>query len=411
MHNSKNNVAMDNNGKAQFTGNAYLLQNSDQSSTCLRCHANSKGSSYKSLTYPTPVPVIPVNFSPGGDFVWLQSNETTGTVTAATRGARHGHNIIALDFGLASADPDLASAPGGTAFYPNGAMSCISCHDPHPSARIINAGGSIANRAVGSAVNPIVKSGSTWDNAAQLSGFDWATEAAGVYRILGGVGYRPDSLSGTVATFNNPPPGAVAPKTYNKEESTNEIRVAYGTGMSEWCANCHGNIHNAGLGSKLIHPASSTATLGGHDTITNYNAYVKSGDLTGSSATSYTSMVPFERGTRDLATLYALADNNSALGSAAASSAGPTSGSNVMCLSCHRAHASGFAYMSRWSNTTNMITAEGAWPGTDAPTAEGVNYATGKTQAQYKAAMYNRNATPSYAVAQRSLCNKCHAKD
>src|SRR5512138_247391 len=46
MHNSSGNVKMAKNAAAQFNGNAYLLQGSDFSSTCLNCHGAAGQSSY-----------------------------------------------------------------------------------------------------------------------------------------------------------------------------------------------------------------------------------------------------------------------------------------------------------------------------------------------------------------------------
>jgi hypothetical protein len=214
----------------------------------------------------------------------------------------------------------------------------------------------------------------------------------GVYRILGGIGYVPKSYSGGPA-FTANPPVAVAPSSYNRKETSTDTRVAYGKGMSEWCANCHGQIHNDGLSSAFIHPASNAALLTATVTA-NYNAYKKSGDLSGAQATSYTSLVPYEEGTTNITTLTT---------DAAGAKTGPSAGTeNVMCLSCHRAHASGFRSMARWDNDTEFITISGAY---------NVGTAAGNRNAvEYQAAMYDRPAS-NYATYQRSLCNKCHAKD
>ncbi len=112
-----------------------------------------------------------------------------------------------------------------------------------------------------------------------------------------GHGYAP--ASNPSSPFPNNPPRAVAPQTYNKSEAGgpgNEVRVAYGTGMSEWCQNCHTNIHLDGYTTGvagLRHPAGSTAFLhaGQYDV---YNSYVSSGNMTGTDM--YTSLVPFEQG-------------------------------------------------------------------------------------------------------------------
>jgi predicted CXXCH cytochrome family protein len=136
---------------------------------------------------------------------------------------------------------------------------------------------------------------------------------------------------------------------------------------------------------------------------TNYNQYVKSGDLTGGSGVSYTSLVPFEEGITDIATLKGHVNT---AGAGTGSKQGPVSGSeNVMCLSCHRAHASGFNHMTRWDNDFEFITEGGSYP--VSATTTSLYNAT-----DYKAAMYGRDPGASiFATYQRSLCNKCHVKD
>ena len=87
-----------------------------------------------------------------------------------------------------------------------------------------------------------------------------------------------------------------------------------------------------------------------------------------------------------------------------------------MCLSCHRAHASGWDWAMRWnmrdaSINTGYVTVGGQWPGLDATgdAALPAN-AQGRTQAETRGAMYDRDPT-AYAPYQRALCNKCHAQD
>jgi hypothetical protein len=434
MHNSSGNKTMSGGrnttlagwnaaGKAsttQFKGNAYLLQGSDDSSTCLNCHAanDAAPNGYHVMTYPAPAAgTAPVQRTPGGDFGWLSITNTYFTnygvlsTTASTiKGERHGHNIVAQDYGLLP-DTTLLTAPGGN--YPAANLSCASCHDPHSRARIDSTGAIVAS-AFGSKVAPIGASGS-------YGAAPTANEAVGVYRLLATANYAQMSLQDqgvSTIPFAANPPVAVAPSTYNRSEGATETRVAYGAGMSEWCANCHVSIHADNSTSTMIHPASNAAKLqastandlAGNPNGTTieaiYNAYKSSGDLTGTSATSYTSLVPYEEGVTDVAKLATHAVNDGT------QTGGPTGATeNVMCLSCHRAHASGWSSMTRWNNKAEFITVGGAYPGTDA-TGEGAygQYNLGYTQAQYAAAMYDRPAT-NFAFAQRSLCNKCHAKD
>ena len=373
-------------GSTQFTGVNYLLKNSDQSSTCINCHSGATLSGKNVFTTGSIAGVGPANYTPGGDFAWL-----TKKISTSIPGDRLGHNVVAKDFSL-QADATFTKAPGGT--YSRDNLTCISCHDPHPKARIDNTY-TIVYPKIGSSVPPIYKSGSYGDAPT-------ATEAVGVYRLLGGNGYVPKSYAGGPA-FSYDPPVAVAPSTYNRMETTTDTRVAYGKGMSEWCANCHGSIHADNVSTNFIHPASNNAVLT-PTVVANYNAYKKSGDLTGLPATSYTSLVPFEEGlglsAANITTLKGHA------GAGTGSTAGPSTGTeNVMCLTCHRAHATGFKNITRWNNA-EFITSAGAY---SLPSGTGGN---GMNAIEYQAAMYDRAPTASiFATYQRSLCNKCHVKD
>jgi hypothetical protein len=398
MHNSSKGVKMTVNNLAPGSGNAYLLQGSDDSSTCLNCHAKSPAGSYHVATNPVPATgTAPGNYTPGGDFSYLQKSYTwTNSYggSGSSAGERHGHNIIAADFGYVQ-DGTQTVAPGGS--YPANKLGCQSCHDPHGQFRIIDAAGTIVQKTAGTAVLPIGGSGS-------YGAMPDTNEAVGVYRLLGGIGYAPDSYNASPFTANGPI--AVAPATYNQAENADNktVRVAYGSGMSEWCANCHTGLHNDAYPTNLRHPAGNAAKLTA-EVISNYNSYVKSGDLTNTVATSYETLVPYEEGSSDRAALALHAVNDGSVTS------GADTNSNVMCLSCHRAHATAWDSMTRWNVKSEFLTLGGAYPGTDA-TGEGAygQYNTGKTQAEYQAAMNGKPAS-HFAYAQRSLCNKCHAKD
>jgi hypothetical protein len=375
---------------------AYLLKASDPSSVCLNCHGSPSALSYSVFTVASSPGIPPLNYSPGGDFAWLGKSYQWKDASGATQtspGERHGHNVVAKDYGL-DADTTNLTAPGsGTGSgYPSNQLSCVSCHDPHGTYRLRDTSGKVDTSGA-----PIAASGSYGDGTSfqQPS----STLAIGVYRMLGGIGYVPKSLQ-SVPPFNANPPVALAPSVYNQSEKTYDVRVAYGTGMSEWCLNCHGTIHAVGS-TGLVHPASSTAKLGISASF--YNAYVKSGDLTNTSMTSYTSLVPYEEGTLDRNVLASHARSD---GSALS---GPTTGmENVMCLSCHRAHASGWDRASRWNTRSDLLTVGGQWPGIE--TSAPATVSQGRTSAETRAAMYDRNPE-AYAPAQRGLCNKCHVKD
>jgi hypothetical protein len=298
---------------------------------------------------------------------------------------RAGHNIIAFDYDYAQ-DETNGTAPGGT--MDSGDLACTSCHDQHGQLRRLS-NGSIAKTGA-----PIIASGS-YDNSPVPA----AGQAVGVYRLLRGVGSDPGT--GGVA-FTNPVPAAVTPSSYNRSEATTDTRVAYGAGMSGFCATCHPDMHTES--GRLVHPVDQNlgTTIAG-----NYNDYVGSGDLTGDVATSYDSLVPFQTdNSTDYVALAALAKSDGSV------TTGPASTDRVMCLSCHRAHASGWDYMTRWDNEIEMIVIDGEWPGTDAVSADAqqAKWAKGRTQAERSKA-YNDKPATNYATYQRVLCNKCHAKD
>ncbi|MGV1101048.1 cytochrome c3 family protein [Thiovibrio sp. JS02] len=373
---------------------SFLLLGSDQSSTCLNCHeqaGDSGPSGYHVSTAAADMPagVAPLQKTPGGDFGWLKKDYsyTVDGVVGVESGHGHGHNIVAVDQGY-GVDPVNAVAPGGS--FPSAQLACNSCHDPHGKYRRM-AEGNVATSGA-----PIIGSGSYADSPIPLAG-----QSVGVYRLLAGNGYKKANI-----TYYGVPV-AVAPSSYNRSEAVTQTRVAYGVKISagnnqwgQWCTTCHPNMHNAG---NIVHPIDQSL---GPIVTPIYQRYVRSGDFTGANATSYLSLVPFAQNTGSFAILAAKAkSDDSQLG-------GPTNSSDkVMCLSCHRAHASGWEYMMRWNNSVDFITFDGMWPGID--NGVGASYpefARGRTEAETLAAMYDRPAG-RFATHQRALCNKCHAKD
>jgi predicted CXXCH cytochrome family protein len=370
---------------------AELLKGSDISSTCLNCHENPSAGSYHISTPESLLStgVAPIQMTPGGDFAWLKKTyifSAHGTLTTDL-GESHGHNIVAADFNYA-ADDQYATAPGGT--FPVGNLACNSCHDNHGKGRWTTTGSySVTSGA-------IYTSGSYGSVPTVLNGENLST---GVYRLLR-TNLDPAVTGSAGASFPATPPVAVAPSTYNRSEYFSQTRVAYGSGMSGFCGSCHPDMHStAGL---LRHPQDQTVS---GTILANYNSYVMSGNMTGTSTTAYLSLVPYEEGvaysTANVTTLKSHAQtNNSNL-------TGMGATATVMCLSCHRAHASGFPEMTRWSNEGEFIVSNGLYPGTDNAASGSAN---GRSQAETQAGYYNYNVS-KFSSYQRSLCNKCHAKD
>ena len=380
-------------------GGSFLLVGKDQSSACLTCHqktGDTGPSSYHVSTAEADMPagVPPLQRSPGGDFGWIKKSYTftvRGT-TSTESGDTHGHNIIASDFTYA-VDGTNASAPGGSGF-PSAQLACSSCHDPHGQYRRNSAG------TVSKSGQPIYASGSYYDPNKPTANEPTTNESVGVYRLLAGAGYTQGGV-----TFNGVP-AAKVPSTYNRTEALTQTRTSYGlaTGgghvsWGNWCGTCHPNMHSTG---QYVHAVDEDL---GSTLATIYGQYVKTGDMTGTPASSFTSLAPFVKGSADYAGVLApLARNDDTqLGGPA------SSGDQVSCLSCHRAHASGWEYALRWNMEGEFMTYNSLYPGTDT-TPSVPQFALGRKAAETQAAYYDRPVT-TFASYQRVLCNKCHAKD
>ena len=137
------------------------------------------------------------------------------------------------------------------------------------------------------------------------------------------------------------------------------------------------------------HPTAVPLAANGYDV--NYNAYIGTGNFTGVQATAYNDMVPFETGATDQADLVA---------ATVTSTLGPVAGAQVMCLSCHRAHASAFKNSGRWDFGASLLAESGV-----------ITAGTLAASATYYADGVSKYADVAAATTQRSMCNKCHVQD
>lgn len=371
-------------GQAQGSVGPFLLRGSDSSSVCLNCHqvANDLGPTTYHVSTPSgemPAGIPPKQLTPGGDFGWLKKTYNW-PLTNWSYGDSHGHNIIAQDYGYLQ-DSINTIAPGGS--YPATSLGCTSCHDPHGRYRR-NVDGTVTTTG-----NPIKASGSF-----STSPDPDPITSVGVYRLLGGVGYVPKEMSTAFAFISNAP-DAVAPLVANRSEATSYTRVAYGQGMSEWCKNCHPNVHDGVTSFKHVSPTLLSTTYA--DTVNQqlpymtdwYNSYLNTGDLT----TAYLSLVPFEAGTNNYAVLKGIVTMTPMNG--------PDASSTAMCLSCHRAHASGWDGIMRWNPKTDTIVTNGMY-------AYDLTTGQGRTEAEALQAYYQIPET-KFNANQPKLCFKCHS--
>jgi len=327
MHNSENNATIITGGTPGQGVSAYLLKTAKPTDTCLLCHARA-GSQNGYGVFGTGV-LTPKPQRGGGDYVFLLEdnlNEGHGGATNPILGYQAGHNIVSDTKGIL-ADPVNTTAPGGT--YPAASMACSSCHDPH------------------------------------------GTDA---FRLLYGANRLVRGNDGVVYTFTFDAPEAEGMALSGAGESQSN-HTAYLSGMSAWCGNCHGDFHASD--ANLIHPSGAALGL----IAANYNAYDGTTDCvnnpgtaggpcgTGTQTTAYLPEVPFEDA-----------------GMSITSTEGPSATSRVMCLTCHRAHATSAPNAGRWDFNVTLLDEDG-----------------------HESGSY---ALPNpYDGNQRSLCNKCHSKD
>lgn len=324
-------------------------KSSDPSSTCLTCHnmpsKEKKGEcrNCHKFNLNEVIARTPIVFSddgsamtPGGDFYWLKKDFVWTSKEGMQKvipGEKHGHNVISETYDLSQQGSEFSKAPYGS--YPSSKLSCCSCHNPHE----------------------------VMDNT---------------FRLLGGVSYN-----GGVAdfSFTHEAPIAAADPSRRYEESEFH-HVAYGSGMSEWCSNCHVNAQEKGHS----HPTGKNAPL--KELSNNYNAYSSSGNFTNSKATAYLFLVPFETGSKEVSSLDPL------------SMSGPGYFANVMCLSCHRAHASAFDAIGRWDFGADRLH--------ESHPARGD---TGVSDSEVLYSYYGIDIISKFGEQQKSLCGKCHMND
>lgn len=182
------------------------------------------------------------------------------------------------------------------------------------------------------------------------------------FRMLYGEGRE---VQGGLYAFQYPAPDADGLSIYHGRE-TNTSHSAYRSGVSAWCGNCHEGFHAAT--SNFVHPTDVPIGQAMADA---YNSYDGTDDpLGGLAGVSYLALVPFEDAS---VTLH--------------STAGPVASSKIMCLTCHRAHASSSMDAGRWDFGVTYLIDDGVESGSY-PIPD-----------------------PYGSANQRSLCNKCHVKD
>jgi hypothetical protein len=306
MHNSQggSSVAKD------FNGSSFSLTDTPKENlliySCLGCHSATDGTTWQDSV--TKAPIVFNTLEPlygglaGGNFYWVKNDDTKG------------HNIL-------SSDTNLSVAPGAVAFTTCGTNSCHANLD-----RVVSGAGSGLDGKQGCEKCHLDPKHHANDHE-YLAGGLVTTAEQGWYRFLSGheagiglgaEGYEDGDWQKTVSSDDH------------NEYLGNQTSGGYGFLLlgdttTAYCTGCHGRFH-VEQGSQspwLRHPSDAVLPVSGE-----YASY-----------TAYNPMVPVARPSLP-------------------SSPSPivTPGTDmVMCLSCHRSHASPYFKMVRWDYKV--------WPG------------------------------------------------
>ena len=184
------------------------------------------------------------------------------------------------------------------------------------------------------------------------------------FRLLYGSDYPLSRSGGYEFSYTTAAPDATGISIFGPPESDSH-HSAYRAGVGAWCGNCHSRVHRGPTaGFRHIEDRDlAGATL-------EYNSYQGTGDESGTGVDAYKVLVPYED---------ALSPGIGDTGPAKITS-------RIMCLSCHRAHASSGPYAGRWDFKIDTWADEGFLSG---------SYPI-------------PNPYPAIGLSQGSLCEKCH---
>jgi hypothetical protein len=323
MHNSQNGQAM----AYDFDGTSFTKTDTPKGNllvySCLGCHSKTDGTTWKDSI--TNAPIVFNTSEPtyntakglaAGNFYWVRTEDDKG------------HNIF-------SANPDetLTVAPGASSGVSCGSNSCHNNLDRVNTAFGIRQGCSkchmMGNSNGPTGYHHLDNTGPVVDSAAE-----------GWFRFLdghqGGAGFGVAGMEdddwqySASATDHNEYLGFSATKTSAGGFS------AIGNTMTAYCTGCHGNFHiedDAAAGSPWIrHPSDLI--------VPNSSEYASAFNAAGGTGT-YDPLVPVARPSLNGWTV-----------------PGGTVTLNtdmVMCLSCHRSHASPYFKMMRWDYKSSTL--------------------------------------------------------
>jgi len=324
MHNSQENAVVVSGTALGDPANDNLLV-----SDCVGCHTNDVDAQpiYQLGGYDVPAVLntsAPASMLDGGNFYYTAGPNQGKLPNLIDEGK--GHNVAGVS---PSFDGTLSIAPGAA-----GAGCDNSCHsslwklngNPTPEDQIADTGCKGCHLKVGHHVRTSAQGGPQYG-------------AGDAYRFLGGhgstVGVVPNGDDGN---FEDPDWGAT-PSGFSiykaQDDSVNAEKLPY-ISIGRWCAGCHNDFHAFGADDDMFGPQSknggdrqmrppSDPNPGNnpwlrHPTNVELPGYGVDYDWVALGATAYDPAIPVARGTTNRGNIWI--------------------DDQVMCLSCHRAHAS-----------------------------------------------------------------------
>jgi hypothetical protein len=377
LHNSEDGATVHMPGYANY-GVAYreLLYRGDWSDMCLSCHMQGQntastaalpsvshgvdpvtGIDYGDWTAPIVMTLdgsVPAGVAmPGGDFYYSNLDPKKGHNPSYTKGSMDTPTSLFI-----AHDPVLGTTPpGGT--ITDGEWSCHSCHGMHSRF----SGSYAPYRQLKRKVNNINQSGCDQTRA---NGADSTFQDCGVAVTAAGYeAIKSNSRGSYDATLNyvntradgNP---LEAADLYASESDTN--KNVYRGGFSSFCSTCHGDFHGGDGESRLAdngvtrlnnawikHPTNVTMdqSTGSKYGINTYQVAILNTQGNNPNPIGYDWKYPLVQ-----------PDSNFDVKASVAGGALHTD-DRIMCLTCHRAHASKYENMTRWDSNGHAFIAAG----------------------------------------------------
>lgn len=375
LHNSDGGVRLVGNktqsGTEDWTPGPYreLLKKGDWTDMCLSCHREGNNmSSTADLVGVTDggwtAPIVmtltgtaPAGLSmPAGDFYYSNLFPTKGHNPAYTKGAVGG----AATSKMMAADPTLGSTPPGGSIT-DGEWSCHSCHGMHARfsgsysawrqlKRKVN-GICIDKDPADTAVDSIVGDCGTGVN--QNAAYEPIKSNSRGNLINSGLDYV--NVRGDLQPLDAADLGAT-------EGDTN--KNVYRGGFSSFCSTCHGNFHGGNgetrttdngvtrvSGAWVKHPTNVAMNEAGSKYgISTYTKVMTNKQATSPNPVGYDWKYPL---------VVPDTNPNNVLSSVSSKDTATTltGPERIMCLTCHKAHASQFENMTRWNTEDHAFIA------------------------------------------------------